>query len=171
MVAIVNFLYHGEANVFQENLDSFLALAEELRLKGLTGGADAEKEPVKETSHSKIAPLKKENCATFLTNSNFESQSSKGSVDTAVALTKDRISVDLQDLDEQIRSMITKSDISAGHKNGFIATCNVCGKEGPYKNMPQHIEVNHITGVSHACDICGKVYRSRNALKVHKCIS
>ena len=33
--AIVDFLYNGEANVFQENLDSFLALAEELRLKGL----------------------------------------------------------------------------------------------------------------------------------------
>ena len=34
---MVNFLYRGEANVFQENLDSFLALAEELQLKGLKG--------------------------------------------------------------------------------------------------------------------------------------
>ena len=32
--AIVDFLYRGEANVFQENLDSFLAIAEELQLKG-----------------------------------------------------------------------------------------------------------------------------------------
>merc|ERR1719222_341329 len=30
LVAIVDFLYSGEANVFQENLDSFLAIAEEL---------------------------------------------------------------------------------------------------------------------------------------------
>ena len=30
LLAIVDFLYHGQANVFQENLDSFLALAEEL---------------------------------------------------------------------------------------------------------------------------------------------
>ena len=37
--AIMDFLYHGEANVFQENLESFLALAEELQLKGLTGRA------------------------------------------------------------------------------------------------------------------------------------
>ena len=36
LVAIVDFLYCGEANVFQENLDSFLAIAEELQLKGLT---------------------------------------------------------------------------------------------------------------------------------------
>ena len=33
---MLNFLYVGEANVFQEDLDSFLALAEELQLKGLT---------------------------------------------------------------------------------------------------------------------------------------
>ena len=37
LLAIVDFLYHGEANVFQENLDSFLAVAEELQLKGLMG--------------------------------------------------------------------------------------------------------------------------------------
>ena len=37
LMAILDFLYLGEANVFQENLDSFLAIAEELKLKGLTG--------------------------------------------------------------------------------------------------------------------------------------
>ena len=36
LCAIVDFLYLGEANVFQENLDSFLGIAEELKLKGLT---------------------------------------------------------------------------------------------------------------------------------------
>ena len=37
LVAIIDFLYCGEANVFQDNLDSFLAIAEELQLKGLMG--------------------------------------------------------------------------------------------------------------------------------------
>ena len=35
--SILDFLYFGEASVFQEDLDSFLAIAEELKLKGLTG--------------------------------------------------------------------------------------------------------------------------------------
>ena len=30
-------MYYGEANVYQEDLDSFLAIAEEIQLKGLTG--------------------------------------------------------------------------------------------------------------------------------------
>ena len=37
LVAVVDFLYYGEANVYQDNLDSFLAIAEELQLKGLVG--------------------------------------------------------------------------------------------------------------------------------------
>merc|ERR1719239_562028 len=40
LIAIMDFLYFGEANVFQDNLDSFLALAEELKLKELTTGPD-----------------------------------------------------------------------------------------------------------------------------------
>ena len=37
LLSIVDFLYFGEAKVFQENLDSFLAIAEELKLEGLSG--------------------------------------------------------------------------------------------------------------------------------------
>merc|ERR1712010_401145 len=37
LVTMIDFLYHGEANVFQENIDTFLAIAEELQLKGLHG--------------------------------------------------------------------------------------------------------------------------------------
>ena len=35
-LSILDFLYFGEANVYQEDLDSFLAIAEEIQLKGLT---------------------------------------------------------------------------------------------------------------------------------------
>merc|ERR1712129_371537 len=37
LIAIIDFLYQGEANVYQENLDSFLSLAEELKLEGMMG--------------------------------------------------------------------------------------------------------------------------------------
>ena len=40
LTAIIDFLYYGEANIYQENLDSFLAIAEELQLKGLEGSKD-----------------------------------------------------------------------------------------------------------------------------------
>ena len=37
LMAILDFLYLGEASIAQESLDAFLAIAEELQLKGLVG--------------------------------------------------------------------------------------------------------------------------------------
>jgi hypothetical protein len=36
LAAVLNFMYHGEVSVAQDSLNSFLAVAEELRVKGLT---------------------------------------------------------------------------------------------------------------------------------------
>jgi len=38
VISILNFMYHGEVNVAQEELNSFLSVAEELHVKGLTQG-------------------------------------------------------------------------------------------------------------------------------------
>ena len=49
LLSVLNFMYQGEVNVAQEELNSFLAVAEELRVKGLTqsnqGGAKTDPAP------------------------------------------------------------------------------------------------------------------------------
>jgi len=40
MLAVLNFMYHGEVNIAQAELSTFLAVAEELQVKGLTKGPD-----------------------------------------------------------------------------------------------------------------------------------
>ena len=54
LAAIVDFIYLGEANVFQEEFESFLALAEELQLKGLDGSSKekAPENPKESFSHT-----------------------------------------------------------------------------------------------------------------------
>jgi len=42
MLSVLNFMYQGEVNVAQDELNSFLAVAEELRVKGLTQGEGAQ---------------------------------------------------------------------------------------------------------------------------------
>ena len=44
LLSMVDFLYRGEANVYQENLDTFLAMADELQLKGLNKREEEEVE-------------------------------------------------------------------------------------------------------------------------------
>ena len=57
-MTIMDFLYYGEANVSQGDLDSFLALAEEFKLRGLTG--ESKEEQQKETENSNKYSLKGE---------------------------------------------------------------------------------------------------------------
>ena len=168
LTSMLNFFYAGEANVFQEDLDSFLALAEELQLKGLTGaGKPGNKgtedlkdfgrdfEPQREIAKAEAPPIQTQT----------KSKPKTHNFDTTVALKE---TTDNHDLNEQILSMITKSSVKAGKGQGYLGTCNVCGKEALYKNLPRHVEANHITGISHECDICGKMSRSAHGLRQHK---
>jgi len=54
--AVLNFMYHGEVNVAQEELNSFLAVAEDLRVKGLTQNNSGNPKPVKDPPYRPPPP-------------------------------------------------------------------------------------------------------------------
>ena len=180
--AIIDFIYQGEANIYQDDLDDFLALAEELQLKGLTGVNNketVEKDLKTTTKARKLAPtinkeyydegdqvenpadglLEKENLYNSLNKVEYPVSSS----DDYGALNDSRVSVQNQsELDEKINELMKKDE---GAKSW---TCTMCGKTTRDKtNMSQHIEGSHIDGVSHPCNVCGKVSRSRHGLAKH----
>jgi hypothetical protein len=174
--AIIDFLYLGEANVIQENLDAFLALAEELQLKGLTGGTTEPKveETINKLPTNKIqrpaqTKLTNETNVSNISNGTHELEIKEDNPERIVALSDFTAPDDMQGLDEMIESMMTKTNSTLGgnygNKKGSV--CKVCGKEGQRINIQQHIESNHIEGVSHTCNICGKSARSRHALRMH----
>ena len=112
LVAMVDFLYYGEANVNQESLEIFLGLAEELRLRGLTGSSAESKHEefrskaippeknVKEGKyHVKTTPILPK--PWNLSDSNIAKTES-----TSAAL----VSVDVEQLDEQILSKMTRTE-------------------------------------------------------------
>ena len=163
LTTILNFLYVGEANVFQEDLDSFLVLAEELQLKGLTGAGDTKNKGTEDLKVFQRGISKSE--AKPLQTTGMNSKPKTHNFDTTVALNE---TTDNHDLNKRILSMITKSSEKAGKGQGYLGTCNVCGKEAAYQNLPRHVEANHITGITHECDICGKMSRSAHGLRQHK---
>merc|ERR1719222_1444621 len=164
LVAIIDFLYCGEANVYQENLDSFLAIAEELQLKGLMGARNDEKLEEKELDKNPASknPAHKSEPKVLesLMHNDIES------VQT-VALTSHFSGGLIQELDRTVKSMMKKNNQKGTTwKNGFC--CNVCGKEGQSMNVQHHIESNHLEGISLPCNLCEKTYRSRTSLQNHK---
>jgi len=174
LVAMVDFFYFGEANVYQENLDSFLAVAEELQLKGLMGSVteeEVERINNKTTVENKPPKPKRNPSQKVVKASDTDNFEAK--VDTSpllegtVAVNDFTVAADLQDLDDKIKSMMMFSGNRTADKQK-MRLCNVCGKEGVYANMRHHIEAHHITGVSHSCNICGITTRSRHSMIMHK---
>ena len=169
LVAIIDFLYFGEANVNQENLDAFLGLAEELKLKGLTGSAQRNDEeyvtkaPPEKKRHTELIP----NIPNHIKNIFNPNTNTKTSSMTPNAL----VSTDVQQLNDEVKSMMdtTEDFMIVGSGRRRVWKCKVCGKEGHVANIKTHIEANHIiSNVSHSCDICGKISRSRHGLRLHK---
>ena len=172
LVAIIDFLYFGEANVYQENIDAFLAIAGELELKGLTGNSNQEQSttlPLSDRIKSapNIIQPKTEN---YKQQESLNGQSyEEEPLETALAVQNYEVShvniIDTQELDAKVKSMMTKSEnIFQGRKADI---CTVCGKEGLGRNIIDHIEANHLEGVSIPCNFCEKIFRSRNALRQH----
>ena len=106
LIAIMDFLYFGEANIFQENLDSFLVLAEDLQLKGLTTGTDeiGKDQGIKTSPKYQEFPVKKENTpkSKNTTFSPRDEPSSNSDRRIAAMNTNPTISANLEDLDGQI---------------------------------------------------------------------
>merc|ERR1719319_842489 len=139
LVAMIDFLYFGEANVYQENLDSFLAVAEELQLKGLMGSeAEGEaddniKPPATKKKRQKVQQktyFPQEAAAQDRFNQVDKVESSPP-LEGTVAVTDYTVAADLQDLDDKIKSMMEVSENKiGGSQAGFKRICKVCGKEG-----------------------------------------
>ena len=172
LLAILDFLYFGEANVYQENLDSFLSIAEELKLKGLTGQTSSDfLEEQEKCENPKAIHKPKE---TFKALEKSDVQNNEGA--SKVIAVSNLFSGDLQALDDEVKSMMEKSlnmiqygkrvDGTPFRTTAFI--CKVCGKEGRAHVIGEHIEANHLEGISIPCDYCDKAFSSRHSLKQHK---
>lgn len=176
LCAIVDFLYLGEANVFQESLDSFLGIAEELKLKGLT---DQTRDPENKKEISSRHPVQQVNSKSL---HKIEKPGMKADPLTSPAQSYNEnkvaipnfLSWDLQQLDEKVKSMMESSQtlIPSGRngKQERAKTCKMCGKEGQSMAIRDHIEAHHLEGVSLPCDVCGKECRPRQLLRKHTCI-
>jgi len=165
LVAIIDFIYFGEAYVCQQSIDSFLTLAYELNLKGLPRKSNSEQleglvtEAIATKLSSKISKPNSENTQSKM------SLRTAAVLDTVLTLPNNFNIQNEQELDKKLKSMLIKSTNIVHGRRADI--CTLCGKEGKGKNIMDHIEENHLD-VCLPCNFCDKEFRSRNSLRKHK---
>ena len=170
LLAIVEFLYCGEANVYQENFDSFLAIAGELQLKGLMGKMDENVEHTvcdeksgSQTTKPITKPTKSNGAKTQQTYHLMQT-TNEAETDKTVVLSGHNF----EELEERVRSMMEKSQNYLANGRWRADICKVCGKEGQADVIKNHIEANHLEGIVIPCNNCEKTFRCRNSLRKHK---
>jgi len=174
---ILDYMYNGKVNIYQENLDRFLTIAQRLKLNGLLGD-----EKLDNSSGTSDQGVKAEHDPLSLTNSNSSSNYKeehnqtverpiirKQEYDAVVALNQD---VGFHELNDKVNESIEQCP------DGSLK-CRLCGKTSSSKsnihiavqkqNMRSHIET-HLGGLSFTCPFCQKNFRSRNSLNSHKSV-
>ena len=175
---ILDYIYHGEVNLFQEQLDSFLQSAEKLEIQGLVGygrsSEDAsdmepdtdndsrniqdvqedqkyyqpEEKQIMNISSAPVHTIKRQNSGAARSSSNDEARIDVGS------MSPPEIELKIKELYEKV---------------GGVWRCLACEYTTNNSSgiMRRHIE-SHIDGLSYTCTLCSKEFRSRNHLTSHK---
>lgn len=195
MDAIVDFLYFGEAEMDSEDLDPFLAIAQELKLEGLLKqpGDEIKTEihpkPKPRTMHQTrkefhidqrvekeklTAASKAELLSNYIQLEPLTEQATQ--VEEDIFHTENeklsesvQFSGDEEQLDKTVKSMMqrNKSKDSIGLWR-HVYVCNICGKEGQQTTIKCHIEARHLEGIMIPCNMCEKIFKSRPNLRAHK---
>ena len=153
LVAILDFLYYGVANVYQNNLETFFNFAEELKLKGLNGSGNS-KEKSFNTPH-KTTPNQKPECKTNIYEIKHDETDSYEDVSkNKVAIDHEIDLADVQDMQKENKM-----------KPFSCLECNKCfSLPGSLKT---HLKIH--TGIKpFSCSECDKSFNQKGNLKTHK---
>ena len=177
---MLDYMYQGEVQIFQEQLDDFLIVAQKLQIDGLISDQKNEEElypqktedvfdhfetpsklPLNPNGRKRI--VRKERSKDEVKLSNTENtQMQLSNFDGQLSVT------DINELGKRVEDLIEE-------ENG-IMRCKVCGrtssastKQNMRQNLKKHVEI-HIEGLSFDCHLCNKSFRSRENLRKHKCI-
>ena len=164
---IMDYIYHGEVEIYQEQLDDFLEVAQKLKIAGLNSDQKQEAEVSKEnfvtTDHATFTKEQEFNHQNPKSENKFAEQSYKHPNLSNTAIEKvsfPAMDMDTAELDEKIKEMI---DVVNG-----VFTCKLCGKTAKQKIVVKNHAETHFEGLSFPCQQCGKTFRSKNSFKVHQ---
>ena len=161
---ILDYIYQGEVQIYQEHLDSFLEVAQKLKIEGLTSDSSAvgqeEYEDLKYTDGNGIFTAQEIEAA-GCDKKEVEGLSRRKNLPKA----EKTVVVTVNDNSAAEEAM----QDHLGREDG-VYYCKVCNYSNNHKTkVARHIET-HIEGLSYSCSTCDKTFRSRNSLHTHKSV-
>ena len=158
---VLDYIYLGEVQIYQDKLDGFLTVAEKLKLEGLLSQEEEEtKSSETPNTQTNLFDDNKEKVSMKTEKPNIINTSEIRANVSPLKLEKINDAMNSGDLDSKIREC---GEIVEGGRR-----CNICNKVVPGKNATNfrnHVEVYHMEGLSFDCPSCDKTYRSRCSLR------
>ena len=173
---ILDYIYYGEVNIFQEQLDSFLESAQKLEISGLIGDNQESHESEHQSFGQNQTPeqnkkqMKKEDQMAF----SSDTSSSLATTNAQVQQKRQYSRTTTCDVPKIFVGNMTPVEIEAKTKEMYqkidgVWTCLQCGKtsSGMSGNIRFHVET-HMEGLCYTCTVCSMEFRSKNSLNTHK---
>ena len=170
LVALLDYVYTGEAQVPAEDVDRFIEAGKEMKIKGLIEEDVEENKEVEqevEPQESKVETMEASN-SSDLAELSFLNESAEMDESFNVEVKQEKEGKGHEELITEINNRIEKVEDT---EEGKMWKCTECGKMLKKRNkLALHIET-HLEGFSHACAHCDKILKTRGALSAHMSIT
>ena len=155
---VLDYIYQGEVQIYQEHLDSFLEVAQKLKIEGLITNDENTEEKFHQSFYNEEIDID---------HNTTEAEHKQNVNERNVSMNKHKkertIAVNSNDnsgVEDKIEEILSRED------GAYL--CTVCGYKNKNKqDITRHIET-HIEGLSYSCSYCQKTFRSRNSLRNHQ---
>ena len=159
---ILDYIYNGEIQIFQDQLDQFLNIAQRFQLEGLMQGGEEKAEQLdtekfeREASHENVNNSGKHLIAKYDLGNKVQ-KTKKERIITVQSANYDNI----EDLDRKIEELLERMP------DGKYQ-CTTCGKVTPRRRDGIEHAETHFDGLSFPCKYCQKSFISRRSLRRHE---
>ena len=161
---VLDYAYHGEVQIFQDEIDNFLDVALRLKLQGMLPSEEMQGKNLMKAYEGQMIETKDDfyegNVANLM---KCKNQDLRDDPKVSQQIVKSDLVIpfkSMEELDEQIKDYIEKD-------NDGNWRCALCAKTTKkISHIKNHIET-HIEGLSFSCPQCPAVLRSRNNLASH----
>ena len=163
---VMDYIYNGEVQIFQEELDEFLNIAQKLQINGLISSDPPDQyiqgiQKFQDDSFPKIEPEIEDNVSEEIVTEVTQYLEANEKKEMMTQQKSYALSTLNMEAKEAVDQLVIKNS-----PNNY--ECKSCGKISASScNMRKHVEI-HIEGLSFECNVCGSTFSSRMSLNNHR---